>query len=186
MHYPRITLKREAEATQIPSGYHVMLPAGAEVIVTQTLGGQFTVSTEGGTLVRIADKDADALGEEYVKAAAEARAAANANAEGPFDPEILWSQLKTVFDPEIPVNIVDLGLVYECDAKDLPEGGKKVAIKMTMTAPGCGMGGVIADDVKRKVLTVPGVRDAEIELVWEPPWDQSRMSDAARLQLGWM
>lgn len=185
-HHEPITLKRDTEATQIPSGYHITLPAGSTVTVTQTLGGHFTVITEGGTMVRIADKDADSLGEEYVQAAAQAQQAAKANAEGPFDPEQVWEQLRTVFDPEIPVNIVDLGLVYACEAKDLPEGGKRLEIKMTMTAPGCGMGGVLKEDVHRKVLTVSGVREADVEVVWEPPWDQSRMSDAARLQLGWM
>jgi probable FeS assembly SUF system protein SufT len=185
-HHEPITLKRDTEATQIPSGYHIVLPAGSTVTVTQTLGGNFTVITEGGTLVRISDKDADSLGDQYVAAAAAAQEAAKAIADGPFEQEKVWDQLRTVFDPEIPVNIVDLGLVYACDASDHPEGGKKLDIKMTMTAPGCGMGGVLKEDVHRKVLTVPGVREAQVEVVWEPPWDQSRMSEAARLQLGWM
>lgn len=186
MHYhDPVPLKRDCEATQIPSGYHVILPAGSQVTVTQTLGGNFTVITEGGTLARIAARDAEALGEPYAAQAAAALEQAQANAQGPFSLDNVWEQLRAVFDPEIPVNIVELGLVYECKATPVPEGGHRVDIQMTMTAPGCGMGDVIRDDVYRKVLAVPGVREANVEIVWEPPWDQSRMSEAARLQLGW-
>jgi probable FeS assembly SUF system protein SufT len=98
----------------------------------------------------------------------------------------VWDQLRTVYDPEIPVNIVDLGLVYKCESKPLPDGGYRVDVQMTMTAPGCGMGGVLKEDIRHKVLGLSGVKEADVEVVWEPPWDPSRMSEAARLQLGWM
>ena len=176
-----ITLARDCEATRIPSGSSVELPAGTRVTITQTLGGHFTVVTEDGALLRIADKDADALGE-----GAPATAAPPPMIEGPFDEERVWEQLKTVFDPEIPVNLVDLGLIYRCQAVPLPDGGQRVEIEMSMTAPGCGMGDVLKEDVRRKVQSVPGVREVQVEVVSDPPWDASRMSDAARLQLGWM
>ena len=174
-----IILARDCEATRIPSGASVVLPAGTRVTITQTLGGNFTVTTEDGALLRIADKDADALG-------APAAAAPGPMVEGPFEEERVWEQLRTVFDPEIPVNLVDLGLIYRCQAVPLPEGGQRVEIAMSMTAPGCGMGDVLKEDVRRKVQSVPGVREVEVEVVWDPPWDAGRMSDAARLQLGWM
>jgi len=106
--------------------------------------------------------------------------------DGPFEEERVWEQLKTVFDPEIPVNVVDLGLIYRCEALPLPDGGHRVEIDMSMTAPGCTMGDVLKEDVRRKVQGVPGVKEVEVQVVWNPPWDASRMSDAARLQLGWM
>jgi len=174
-----IALTRDCEATQIPSGSKVVLTAGTGVTITQALGGQFTVTTDEGALLRIADKDTDALGER--PAAVQAPAS-----EGAFDEQRVWGQLRTVFDPEIPVNLVDLGLIYHCQAVPLPEGGHRVEIKMSMTAPGCGMGDVLKEDVRRKVQSVPGVRGVDVEVVWDPPWDASRMSDAARLQLGWM
>ncbi len=173
-----IALVRDCEATRIPSGSELVLPAGTRVSITQTLGGHFTVTTEEGALLRIAEKDADALGQ--------VPAAAAPAIEGPFEEERVWDQLKTVFDPEIPVNLVDLGLIYRCQATPLPEGGHRVEIEMSMTAPGCGMGDVLKEDVRRKVQSLPGVREVDVELVWDPPWDASRMSDAARLQLGWI
>jgi len=176
-----IVLKRDCDATQIPSGSKVVLPAGTGVTITQSLGGQFTVTTEEGGLYRIASEDAGALGERPAAAAAPAPAT-----EGPFQEERVWEQLRTVFDPEIPVNLVDLGLIYRCEAVPLPEGGQRVEIDMSMTAPGCGMGDVLKEDVRRKVQSVPGVKEVQVEVVWDPPWDASRMSDAARLQLGWM
>jgi len=174
-----ITLARDCEATRIPSGSSVVLPAGTRVTIAQTLGGHFTVTTEDGALLRIADRDADALG-------APAAAAPAPIVEGPFEEERVWEQLRTVFDPEIPVNLVDLGLIYRCEAVPLPDGGQRVEIAMSMTAPGCGMGDVLKEDVRRKVQSVPGVREVKVEVVWDPPWDASRMSEAARLQLGWM
>ena len=174
-----VTLARDCEATRIPSGSTVVLPAGTRVTITQSLGGQFTVTTEDGALLRIADKDADALGER-------APAIQPPMTEGPFEQERVWEELRTVFDPEIPVNVVDLGLIYRCDAVPLPQGGHRVEIDMSMTAPGCGMGDVLKEDVRRKLQSVPGVREVQVEVVWDPPWDASRMSDAAKLQLGWM
>jgi probable FeS assembly SUF system protein SufT len=176
-----VVLTRDCEATRIPSGSKVVLPGGTRVAITQSLGGHFTVTTDEGALLRIADKDADALGERAATAAVPAPPV-----EGVFDEQQVWEQLRTVFDPEIPVNLVDLGLIYQCQAAPTPEGGQRVEIKMSMTAPGCGMGDVLKEDVRRKVQGVPGVREVDVEVVWDPPWDASRMSDAARLQLGWM
>jgi probable FeS assembly SUF system protein SufT len=174
-----IVLARDCQATQIPSGANVTLPAGTRVTITQSLGGQFTVTTDQGGLFRIAGEDAGALGQR-------ATGPAQPTTSGPFEEERVWEQLRTVFDPEIPVNLVDLGLIYRCEAAPLPEGGHRVEIDMSMTAPGCGMGDVLKDDVRRKVQGVPGVREVHVEVVWDPPWDASRMSDAAKLQLGWM
>src|SRR5262249_51683368 len=155
-----------------PSGSPEVLPAGTPVTITQSLGGHFTVTTDDGGLFRIAEKDADALGE---SAAAAAQAPM---VEGPFEEGRVWEQLKTVFDPEIPVNLVDLGLIYRCEAVPLPAGGHRVEIDMSMTAPGCGMGDVLKEDVRRKVQSVPGVKEVAVQVVWDPPWDASRMSDA--------
>ena len=173
-----IELKRECEATLIPSGETLRLAKGERVVLTQALGGSFTVRTETGQLVRIAPRDAEALGFE-VKQASQVPAGT-----GAFDLELVIKQLKTVFDPEIPVNVVDLGLVYSCEAHPIESGGQRVEIKMSMTAPGCGMGDVLKKDACTMVQAVPGVAEVDVEIVWEPPWDKSRMSEAARLQLG--
>jgi probable FeS assembly SUF system protein SufT len=183
--YTPITLTRDCEAIVIPDGYPVTLPAGSEVILTQTLGGDYTVMTNRGFLARIPGQDADALGEEPAPpkgGVAEAWQAVDAP-EGPFDETLVWEQLATCYDPEIPVNIVDLGLIYDCHATPLPEGGQRIEIKMTLTAPGCGMGEILKRDVERKVMTVPGVREVDVELVFEPFWNPTMMSDAARLEL---
>ncbi|PTL82204.1 putative Fe-S cluster assembly protein SufT [Vitiosangium sp. GDMCC 1.1324] len=179
-------LARDCEVTMIPSGERVTVPAGTEVRVLQTLGGNVTVQGDYGQLMRIAEKDTDALGADYLAQNPKSEEPQAQAAEGSFDEERIWEQLRTVYDPEIPVNIVELGLVYECKATPLPEGGHRVEIHMTVTAPGCGMGPVLVDDVRQKVQGVPGVTEADVQLVWDPPWDQSRMSDVARLQLGWM
>jgi probable FeS assembly SUF system protein SufT len=182
-----VVLERECEATLIPSGDRTVIPAGTDLRVMQTLGGNVTVqAVSNGQLLRIDAKDAAVLGEEYAPKPDEAASDTGAAADAPYDEARVWDQLRTVYDPEIPVNIVELGLVYQCQATPLPEGGQRVDIQMTVTAPGCGMGPVLQDDVRRKVLTVPGVREANVELVWDPPWDQSRMSEVARLELGWM
>lgn len=176
-----ITLSRDCEAVMIPSGERVTLSAGTQVSLIQTLGGSFTVATEWGQF-RIAGQDADAIGEEI---APELQAGPSAGAEGPVDVErTVWDQLRTCFDPEIPVNIVDLGLVYVCRITPLPEGGNKAEVRFTLTAPGCGMGDVLKADVETKVLSVRGIKDIDVEVVVEPPWDPSRMSEATRLQLG--
>jgi probable FeS assembly SUF system protein SufT len=177
-HEVRVALKRECEVTMIPSGETLTLAQGDVVAVTQALGGSFTVRTEMGYLVRVGALDADALG---LESAPEQAAPGEA---GPFSLEQVIEQLKTVFDPEIPVNVVDLGLIYVCEAHPLADGGHRVEIKMSMTAPGCGMGDVLKADAWRKVQGVAGVTDVDIEIVWEPAWDQSRMSEGAQLQLG--
>lgn len=176
---------RDVEVMQVPSGFRVVLPAGSWLVVQQTLGGQFTAMTDHGGLVRVDGKDADALGPEYE---AEARKAADERAraaEGPFDEEKVWEALRSVYDPEIPSSIVELGLVYEVSSEEI-EGGRRVMVRMTLTAPGCGIGPVLVEDVRRAILGVPGVKSAEVELVFDPPWDPSRMSEAAKLQLGFM
>ncbi len=176
---------RDVEVMQVPSGFKVALPAGSWLVVQQTLGGQFTAMTETGGLVRVDGKDADALGPEYeaeARKAAEERAKA---AEGPFDEEKVWEALRQVYDPEIPSSIVELGLVYLVASGEV-EGGRKVSVRMTLTAPGCGIGPVLVEDVRRAILGVPGVKEADVELVFDPPWDPSRMSEAAKLQLGFM
>ncbi len=175
-----IRLLRDCPATLIPMGTPVMLPAGIEVHVTQTLGGSYTVMADGN-LVRIDGQNADALG--FTVSAPASNAAVPT---GPLDEELIWDQMRTCYDPEIPVNIVDLGLVYDCRITPLAEGGNRVEAKMTLTAPGCGMGEVIKQDVENRIRSVPGVSDVQVELVWDPPWNQSMMTDAAKLELGLM
>ena len=177
-----ITLSRDCEAIVIPDGYQVKLPKGSPVTILQALGGDYTVTTTQGYMVRISGKDADALGKEIAPAL---QAGGSAAAEGPVDVEkLVWDQLKTCFDPEIPVNVVDLGLVYVCRITPLPEGGNKAEVKFTLTAPGCGMGDVLKADIQSKILSVPGIKDVDVAVVVEPPWDSSKMSEAAKLQLG--
>ena len=180
-----VTTTREVPALQVPSGYHVLLPAGTWLVVQQALGGQFTAMTETGGLVRIDGKDADALGPEYVAEARKIIDERAAAAAGPFDEEKVWDALRQVYDPEIPASIVELGLVYLV-APEPVDGGHRVAVRMTLTAPGCGIGPVLVEDVRRATLSVPGVVEADVEIVFDPPWDPSRMSDAAKLQLGFM
>jgi len=174
-------LSRDVTATQIPSGAPVTIAAGTKVNITQTLGGSFTVIVDFG-LARIDGRDADALGE--TGELATAPAAKSPAAEGAPDSEAIWDQLKKVYDPEIPVNIVDLGLVYSMDVVPAENGGARVDVAMTLTAPGCGMGPAIAEDARGKVLLVPGVTSAEVRLVWEPPWDQSMISEEGKMRLG--
>lgn len=173
-----IRLSREITATRIPSGEKVQLPAGTELGITQSLGGSYTIVCDRG-MFRVEAADADALG---VQASPAAAVSATLEAGGDLT-TVLWDRLKTVYDPEIPVNIVDLGLVYEMKTSDV-EGGKRVEVKMTLTAPGCGMGPTIQADARSKVLTVPGVKEAEVELVWDPPWNQSMISEEGRMKLG--
>ena len=171
-----IQLLRDCDAIQIPSGNPLILPQGTSVIITQMLGGAFTVATDAG-LVRIEEKDADALGLEKVNTL-ETKISA-----GPTE-EAVWNQLKTVFDPEIPVNIVDLGLVYDCQVIPKEVEKVQVLVKMTLTAPGCGMGPAIAADAESKILAIIGVENARVELVWDPPWNQGMISEAGRMKLG--
>ena len=178
MDHREISLSRDCDAIQIPSGHPIVLPAGMEVVITQSLGGTYTVATPGG-LARIELKDVDALG---LDAAAETQRASE-KIGGPTE-EAVWSQLKTVFDPEIPVNVVDLGLIYDCKLDKKESGGTSVLIRMTLTAPGCGMGPAIAADARQKILAVEGIDEADVELVWDPPWSQSMISEEGRMKLG--
>jgi probable FeS assembly SUF system protein SufT len=174
------TLSREVTATQIPAGTKQKLAAGAIVFIHQTLGGSYTVQTDFG-LFRIDNQDADAIGEQVLDAAVKS----STLTDGAPDPETIWDQLRKVFDPEIPVNIVDLGLVYSMEVGKLPDnGGYKVDVAMTLTAPGCGMGPAIAEDAKGKIMLVPGVAAADVRVVWEPPWTQSMISEEGKMKLG--
>ncbi len=177
-HQKQIELERDCQATLIPSGENVLLSQGERVVLTQALGGSFTVKTEAGYLARIAPHDADALGFEVKPVSS------LPEVTGVFDVQLVIDQLKTVFDPEIPVNVVDLGLVYACQAHPIDGGGHRVEIKMSMTAPGCGMGDVLKEDARARVQELPDVVEVDVEIVWDPPWDKSRMSEAARLELG--
>jgi probable FeS assembly SUF system protein SufT len=175
-------LSREVVATQIPSGDKQPLPEGTRVFIHQTLGGSYTVQTDFG-LFRIDGKDVDALGEQV----AGTTVAAATLADGAPDPEAIWAQLRQVFDPEIPVNIVDLGLVYSMDVAKLEDQtppGFRVDVAMTLTAPGCGMGPAIAEDAKSKILLVPGVSDADVRITWDPPWNQQMISEEGKMKLG--
>jgi len=176
-----IELKRDCEATQIPSGAVTSLPAGLTVDITQTLGGTYTVRPMNGGLFRIAAKDADALG---IQAEPPAAATAADIAEGPVEEKEVWETLRSCYDPEIPVNIVDLGLVYDMKIVPLPGGRSGVAVKMTLTAPGCGMGSVIAGDAQQRLMALPGVEEANVEIVWEPQWHHSMISEQGRKILG--
>ena len=173
------TVARDVPAREIPSGTPITLRAGDPVIITQSLGGSYTVMTPVGFLARIDGKDADAIGEPVVTVDAAAQ-------EGKTAEEQAWDQLRTCFDPEIPVNIVDLGLVYALALVPVEGGGSKVDVKFTLTAPGCGMGDVLREDIKGKLLTIPGVTEADVQVVFDPPWSLQMMSDAAKLQLGMM
>lgn len=173
-----IELAEDCDVTLIPSGQATTLPAGEKITVTQALGATLTVRTASGHLARIAANDVHAL------ELAEEAGHPQPSPRGPFEYEQVIQQLKTIFDPEIPVNIVDLGLIYACDAHPQGDGSYRVEIEMSMTAPGCGMGDVLKHDVQTRVQRVPGVSAVFVELVWDPPWDQSRLTDEARLELG--
>jgi probable FeS assembly SUF system protein SufT len=174
-------LTRDVEAAIVPVGTKVTLKKGETAYITQSLGGSHTVVVNGN-MFRIDGKDADALGFE-----APAKSAA---AAGPVTQEALekqvWEALKTCYDPEIPVNIVDLGLIYDCHLTPAGENSFKADVKMTLTAPGCGMGPMLAQDVQNKLLNLEPIDEANVELVWDPPWNQSMMTEAAKLQLGLM
>jgi len=180
MEHREITLTRDCKVILIPSGEESSLPAGSPVIITQSLGGTYTVATQTG-LARIAEADADALGLEVVKKDAPPAAAEGG---GEVKEDDVWAQLKNVYDPEIPVNIVDLGLVYDLILGKSESGGTTVNVKMTLTAPGCGMGPTIAADARSRILTVRGVESAEVDLVWSPPWNQGMITEAGRMKLG--
>ncbi len=174
-----IVLQRDVNAVQIPDGTPITLQKGHIVTLFQSLGGNFTVTTERGYMVRIAGEDADALAKEppclnHLESGSDAETIEK-NA---------WEVMRTVFDPEIPVNIVDLGLVYHCGVTPLPEGGHAVHVIMTLTAPGCGMGPILQQDVEMGIRNLPGVAKANVEVVFDPPWSRDMMSEVAKLQLG--
>lgn len=174
-------LSREVTATQIPSGDRQLLPSGTAIVIHQTLGGSYTVQTDFG-LFRIDGRDGDSLGEQVVESTVQAATLA----DGAPDPAAVWEQLKKVYDPEIPVNIVDLGLVYSLKVEPLEGSADRhsVVVAMTLTAPGCGMGPVIAEDARNRVLGVPGVNQARVDIVWDPPWTQTMISEDGKMQLG--
>ena len=176
------TLSRDTEAIQIPSGNKTTIPAGTQGVITQTLGGSYTIATYQG-LARVADKDLDALGIEKPQQASNGTAP-KTGTPGEVNEQAVWDQLKQCYDPEIPVNIVDLGLVYDCQLQKSENGGTRVDVKMTLTAPGCGMGPAIAHDAQTKILSIDGVDEAEVQLVWDPPWNQNMISEAGRMKLG--
>ena len=178
-----ITVKRDCEATLIPSGEGITLIKGTHVRITQALGGDFTLFVNGN-LVKISGKDADAIGFEAKKK--EEIKNNHIDINKVIDEKYIWDQLKTCYDPEIPVNIVDLGLIYDLKIDFFKEKGTAVEIKMTLTAPGCGMGPVIAQDVETKVKNINFVEDVLVEVVWEPLWNQGMMTEEAQLKLGMM
>ena len=174
-----IKILRDCDATLIPSGDEIKLIKGTLVRITQALGGDFTLYVNGN-LVKLSGKDADAIGQKIDDTIEKSIDINN----GEYSEELIWEQLKTCFDPEIPVNIVDLGLIYDLSKKGNKKDGYSLNIKMTLTAPGCGMGPSIAQDVDNKVNALPGVNDVHVEVVWDPVWDQSMMSEDAKLKLG--
>ena len=173
-----IRFERDCSAVMVPQGDVVTLPAGQVGYITQALGGSFTVYVDG-SLFRISGADADALGRDPPPALELPEGAKDEDVE-----KLVWQQLRTCFDPEIPINIVELGLVYSCEVDRLDDGQRKVKVDMTLTAPGCGMGEILVDDVRTKLEMIPTVAEADVELVFDPPWNHSMMSEAARLETG--
>jgi probable FeS assembly SUF system protein SufT len=177
-----VQLKRDVEAAVVPQGSRVTLMKGEAAYITQSLGGTYTVVVNGN-MFRIDNKDADALGMQP-----EVEPARASSSGAPRTPEQLeeevWRQLRNCYDPEIPVNIVDLGLIYDCRLEQTGEGQHRAEVRMTLTAPGCGMGPVLQQDVSNRLLSIEGIDEANVDLVWDPPWNQGMMTDAAKLQLG--
>lgn len=181
MRYEEVELTRDCEMVQVPQGTTVTIPAGTPAVITQALGESYTVQlpTLGG-LYKVAGADADALGKQRIDTAAAEAAAVS----GSVDEDAVWAALRNVYDPEIPVNIVDLGLVYDLRIEPRAEGGNRVSVQMTLTAPGCGMGTVIAGDAKSCIERVPGVSEAQVDVVWEPPWNPHMISAEGKARLG--
>ncbi|MCZ6804731.1 MAG: putative Fe-S cluster assembly protein SufT [Proteobacteria bacterium] len=177
-----ITLSRDCDAVLIPVGTPISLPEGSAVLITQDLGGSYTVNVNGN-LARIEAKNADALGFE-LEEKADPAIEKEVTGDGSVDEDVIWDQLRTCYDPEIPINIVELGLIYECNITPLGADGNQVDIVMTLTAAGCGMGDFLAEDVRTKVLTVANVTGVNVSVTFDPPWDQEMMSEAARLETG--
>ncbi|HEU4991656.1 MAG TPA: putative Fe-S cluster assembly protein SufT [Luteimonas sp.] len=173
-----VRFERDCAAVLVPQGDVVTLPAGTVGYITQALGGSYTVFVEGN-LFRIAGQDADAIGKEPSEPLELPAGASDEDVE-----KLVWRQLRTCFDPEIPINVVDLGLVYEAAVSRRDDGERTVAVKMTLTAPGCGMGEILVDDVRSKLEMIPTIAEADVELVFDPPWNRNMMSEAARLETG--
>ena len=178
--HEEITISRDVKAVIIPAGEELLLREGTSGFITQALGGSFTIYVEGN-LFRIAGRDADAIGKDPVPPPEVPDNASDEDIEA-----VIWDQLKTCYDPEIPVNIVDLGLVYRCEVQALGNGERTVSVDMTLTAPGCGMGDVLVQDAREKIAIIPTVSDVSVELVFDPPWNVGMMSEEARLQTGLM
>src|SRR2546426_5238669 len=177
-----IALKRDCGAVMVPSGEKIVLPAGSSVWLTQSLGGSYTVMTDHGYMARLDGQDGDALGMPRIT---EVQPDAPATVENSAEVQkLVWNQLRSCFDPEIPVNIVDLGLIYDCAVTPLSAGDYKANVRFTLTAQGCGMGQFLKQDIRSKLLAVPGISQADVELVWDPPWNQSMISGTAKQQLG--
>ena len=185
-HFPRmysrssepVRFERDCDVVLVPQGEEVTLPAGSIGYITQALGGSYTVFVEGN-LFRVAGKDADAIGKEPPEPLELSAGASDEDVE-----KLVWKQLRTCFDPEIPINVVDLGLVYEAVVKPREDGSRQVEVRMTLTAPACGMGDILVDDVRSKLELIPTVTEADVELVFDPPWNRAMMSEAARLETG--
>jgi probable FeS assembly SUF system protein SufT len=173
-----VKFDRDCDVVLVPQGDKVVLPAGSVGYITQALGGSFTVFVEGN-LFRLAGNDADAIGKEPPEPLALPEGATDSDVEA-----LAWRQLRTCFDPEIPINVVDLGLIYQCDVLRADDGSRRIDVRMTLTAPGCGMGEVLVEDVRGKLELIPTVSEADVELVFDPPWSQNMMSEAARLETG--
>jgi len=173
-----VALQRDVEVTLVPDGFQVTLNADSLVYITQAMGGSFTIYFEGN-LFRVGGLDADALGKERIEPPALPTDASDEDFE-----TTTWDQMRTVYDPEIPINIVDLGLIYDCRISKLPDGKRYVYVEMTLTAPGCGMGDILVQDVREKIGIIPNVSKVDVELVLDPPWNQTMMSEAAQLEAG--
>ncbi len=170
--------ERDCDAILVPQGENVNLPAGESGYITQALGGSFTVFVDGN-LFRIAGADADAIGKQPPAAIEVADGASDADVE-----RVVWDQLRTCYDPEIPINVVDLGLIYDCTLETGDDGARRVEVRMTLTAPGCGMGDILVEDVRSKLMMIPTISDADVDLVFDPPWNRQMMSEAAKLETG--
>jgi probable FeS assembly SUF system protein SufT len=178
-----IETERDVPATVIPSGDDVTLNEGTKVMINQEMGDQFTLRTQRGHLVRIEAEDADAIGREPPSGDDEDTDATDEELEGPVEDRV-WDKLSEVYDPEIPIDVTELGLIYECNVEENDDGNHDVHVEMTLTAPGCGMGDVMAQDAMQKVESLPDVDACDVEIVFNPPWTPDRMSDEARLELG--
>ncbi|MEZ5499360.1 MAG: putative Fe-S cluster assembly protein SufT [Steroidobacteraceae bacterium] len=179
-HNEAVVLSRDVDAVIVPAGVEVKLRAGQSGFITQALGGSFTVYVDGN-LFRISGSNADALGKDLATPPSLPDNASHEDVR-----QLAWQQLATCYDPEIPINIVDLGLIYACEVLPRDDGSRRIDVKMTLTAPGCGMGDILVEDVREKLGLIPTVTAVDVELVFDPPWDRSMMSEAAQLQTGMM